>query len=140
MNGRCVICGAVFHRQKTIRLCKHCRAASEKLSDALCGKGLPSEEEMQRMFIEFRIQSLNCTKDRRIREPIFKIDFFNEKRRCVFCGRSVSAFEKFCHKCIIEGFNNVYEFTGRSNGWDKPPRRKREAKRNFFRSKRTLLK
>ena len=40
------------------------------------------------------------------------------KYRCKFCGAKIFA-EGFCEKCKREGFDDVYEVTHRSNGWEK---------------------
>lgn len=41
--------------------------------------------------------------------------------RCLFCGSILKKEGRFCKTCLREGFNNVYEATGRSNGWDRKP-------------------
>ena len=37
---------------------------------------------------------------------------------CKFCGKMTTQGD-FCRNCQSEGFDNVYRFTGHSNGWDK---------------------
>lgn len=44
-----------------------------------------------------------------------------EPTRCLFCGAVLLKGGQFCKTCLREGFNNVYEVTGRSNGWDRKP-------------------
>ena len=43
--------------------------------------------------------------------------------RCLFCGkaRAVNA-RGYCRECVRERLDAVHEATGRTNGWDRPPR------------------
>lgn len=40
-----------------------------------------------------------------------------EVTRCIFCGHPTRG--RFCKACRDQGFDDVYEVTGRSNGWDR---------------------
>ena len=43
-------------------------------------------------------------------------------KQCPFCGKmfkTKAPGKKFCDKCVKNGFNWVYEVTGRTNGWNK---------------------
>ena len=41
---------------------------------------------------------------------------------CCFCGRPCRESAKFCASCIRDGFDAVYELTGKTNGWDRKVR------------------
>lgn len=39
--------------------------------------------------------------------------------RCRFCGKNTVHPSGFCRECRREGLDNVYQVTGRTNGWDR---------------------
>ena len=41
-------------------------------------------------------------------------------RICPFCGNQIKGDGAFCQRCFSQGFNHIYEVTGRTNGWDRP--------------------
>lgn len=48
-----------------------------------------------------------------------------EIRRCLFCGKEVKKPNmNFCDHCRLEGFDNVYNLNGKSNGWDRVKKKK----------------
>ena len=38
--------------------------------------------------------------------------------RCLYCGRFTKA--EYCGECVRNGYDQLHQFTGRSNGWDRP--------------------
>lgn len=39
------------------------------------------------------------------------------RNRCPYCGRLTKA--EYCGECVRNGYDQLHQFTGRSNGWDR---------------------
>lgn len=120
-NGarRCRWCGAAFERSKYCHRTLDCPACAEvrktvyqRLHHRFGGGVTPAmlDAEMKDALAVARTMQRFRPSGRRA--------------RCLFCGRERTVDARgYCHECVREGFDNVREATGRSNGWDRPPRK-----------------
>lgn len=102
----CDVCGREFEqRTNAQRHCHECAAKIILVRARLRGRGnrLKGESLFRAIVDEIRSGSVSdaCAK------------------RCKFCGSSNDVRSNgFCRTCMSAGLNNVYEITGKSNGWD----------------------
>lgn len=48
----------------------------------------------------------------------------NHAKRCLYCGKKILGNLDFCDHCRMEGYDELYSVTHRSNGWDARPMEK----------------
>ena len=115
----CRWCGATLERPKNGRHPKACpacarvrKAAYVRLYHKYGGVVTPAmlDEET----------ALALAAERTV--PSFRTS--GRRARCLFCGkeRDVDA-RGYCKACVRKRLDAVHEATGRTNGWDRPPRR-----------------
>lgn len=102
---KCTKCGITFIAFHKRELCDTCRKAMRV--------------EYQKEYSQKRYAKRRQAQPEAIRRgrPPKKKNMKKELKRCKYCGTYSSG--EFCKACMTEGWDSVYAFTGRSNGWDK---------------------
>lgn len=109
---KCRWCGATFHLHKGIgKDCPECREERElerRRLYAAVRRGIVNKDDIP--------SRLEVHMERYVRERL-KAEK-DARKRCLFCGRVKNVVDGFCLKCRNDGLDNVYNATGRSNGWE----------------------
>ena len=118
-DRHCRWCGATLERSKNGRMTLDCPACAKVRTVAYqrlyfkYGRGVTPA-----MLAEEMKTALAAARTVRRFRPSAR------QARCLFCGkaRAVDA-RGYCKECVCERLDCVHEATGRTNGWDRPPRR-----------------
>lgn len=106
-SKNCDVCGAFFDPTNNAqRHCPECAIKIKVVRARLYGRGIRIKGAalMKMIFDEIRSG----------------IHDFDEIVRCKFCGGTNDVRQSgFCRTCLANGFDHVYEMTGKSNGWDR---------------------
>ena len=110
----CAKCGKEFTALRKHELCPVCNAEKRKAYQ----KSYVRKENRGKPVVA----KPEVKKPEAVKKSEKKVDKKKQEKKtpkpCKFCGKLTTNGD-FCTACVKEGFDNVYNFTGRSNGWDK---------------------
>ena len=118
---KCSICGAPFEALK--RCAKHCEACREaiKLAERHAQYRIKTGKlarEDYRAYVEAEVRADVEERMRRAKA---------NRPRCFYCGNVYLVDSSgYCLSCRRNGLDSVHKETGRTNGWDRPPKVKVE--------------
>ena len=121
--NHCVYCGAevksTTHLKKAI--CKACHPEFLRVANTIrqrATRGTITREEVHPLIDAIMVGwAIEDVKHRKTRKTQTKA--LLPVVHCKWCGRETRSADGFCNYCRSEGFNNVYEALGHSNGWEK---------------------
>ena len=121
--SHCVYCGEKVESTTPLKkaICKHCHGEFMKVANRIRARfvrGVITREEVHPLIdaimVGWAIEDVKHRNERKANPKVIR-----PVTHCKWCGRETRSEDGFCCYCRSEGFNNVYEALGHSNGWEK---------------------